>query len=99
MKRFAIIGGIPRRRSTKRSLTDTDTSVQTHRHPSHALAAERPLRVDAATVHAHSRGLTFVDVWGRDRVTSFLRDYTPPNEGCDARIYDSKPISCRSSTY
>lgn len=59
-------GGVPQHHSTNRSLTDTDASVQAHRHPGHALAAERPLRVDASTIHAHSRGLAFIDVCGRD---------------------------------
>lgn len=71
MNHFVIIGGVAQHRSTNHSLTDTDTSVQTHRHPGHALTAEGTLRVDAAAIHAHSRGLAFIGVWGRDRVTSF----------------------------
>lgn len=73
---FVIIGGVCQHRSANHSLTDTDASVQTHRHPGHALTAEWTLRVDAATVHAHSRGLAFVGVWARERerVRSFLRD-------------------------
>ena len=45
------------------SLTNTDSSIQAHCHPSHTLAAERSLRVDAVAVHTHARSLTFINVY------------------------------------
>lgn len=42
---------------------DTDTSVQAHCHPRHALTPEGALGVHTVSVHAHPRSLTLINVY------------------------------------
>lgn len=48
--------------------TNTDSSIQAHRHPGHTLAAERALCVDAVSVHTHAWGLALIDVCNQTQI-------------------------------
>lgn len=65
-----------KRMSFQHVLTNTDPPIQAHRHPGHALAAERSLRVDAVAVHTYAWSLTLINVW-KHRGSSFLHNTSP----------------------